>query len=77
MSHQDQYARGVRFNSADLFKALQWLTAGVDWSAIQMRKQSTWTPQWLTWTAILWAWSNEYPKVMLPHDATCEESSIM
>ncbi|MBT5018864.1 MAG: transposase [Planctomicrobium sp.] len=24
-----------------------------------MRKQSTWTPQWLTWTAILWAWSNE------------------
>ena len=59
MSHQDQYARGVRFNSADLFKALQWLTAGVDWSAIQMRKQSTWTPQWLTWTAILWAWSNE------------------
>ncbi|QDT32311.1 transposase [Thalassoglobus polymorphus] len=59
MSHQDRHARGVRLNSVDLFKALQWLTRGVDWSAIRMRKEATWTPQWLTWMAILWAWSNE------------------
>lgn len=59
MSHQDQHARSVQLNSADLFKALQWLTRGVDWSEIRMRKEATWTPQWLTWMAILWAWSNE------------------
>ncbi|QDT33730.1 hypothetical protein [Thalassoglobus polymorphus] len=59
MSHQDRHARSVQLNSVDLSKALQWLTRGVDWSAIRMRKEATWTPQWLTWMAILWAWSNE------------------
>ena len=59
MSHQDSNARGVQLNSVDLFKALQWLTRGVDWSGIRMRKEATWTPQWLAWMAILWAWSNE------------------
>lgn len=59
MSHQDRHARGVRLNSVDLFTALQWLTRGVDWSAIRMRSESSWTPQWLVWMAILWAWSNE------------------
>jgi hypothetical protein len=59
MSHQDRHARGVRLNSADLLKALQWLSRGTDWSAIRMRKESSRTPQWLAWTAILWAWSNE------------------
>ena len=59
MSHQDRHARGVQLNSADLLKALQWLSRGTDWSAIRMRSESTWTPQWLAWMAILWAWSNE------------------
>ena len=59
MSHQDRDARGVQRNSADLVKALQWLTRGADWSAVQMRSESSWTPQWLAWTAMLWAWSNE------------------
>lgn len=59
MSHQDRHARGVPLNSGDLFKTLQWLTRGADWSAVQMRSESSWTPQWLAWTAILWAWSNE------------------
>lgn len=59
MSHQDRHARGVQLNSVDLFKALQWLTSGVDWSAVQMRERSTWTPRSLTWAALLWVWSNE------------------
>lgn len=59
MSHQDRHARGVQTNSADLLKALQWLTRGVDWSEISLRKESSWAPQWLAWTAIVWAWSNE------------------
>lgn len=59
MSHQDRHARGVQFNSADLFSALQWLTRGTDWSVIRMRGESSWMPQWLAWTALLWAWSNE------------------
>ena len=59
MSHQDQDTQGIRLNSADLFQALQWLTRGTDWSAIRMRSESSWTPQSLAWTAILWAWSNE------------------
>lgn len=59
MSHQDRHAPGVQLNSADLGKALQWLTGGVDWSPVRMRQQATWTPRWLAWMAILWAWSNE------------------
>jgi hypothetical protein len=59
MSHQDRHAQRVRLNSADLLKALQWLSRGTDWSAIRMRKEASQTPQWLAWTAILWAWSNE------------------
>jgi hypothetical protein len=59
MSHQDRDARGVQLNSADLLKVLQWLTRGTDWSAVQMREDSSWMPHWLAWMAILWAWSNE------------------
>ncbi len=59
MSHQDLHARGMRLNSADLLKALQWLTGGADWSAVRMRSESSWKPQWLAWAAMLWAWSNE------------------
>lgn len=59
MSHQDQHARGVQHNSADLFKALQWLSVKVDWSEVRLRSECSWTPQWLAWAAILWAWSNE------------------
>ncbi|WP_197441658.1 hypothetical protein [Thalassoglobus polymorphus] len=39
-----------------MFTVLQWLTRGrlgVDWSAIRMRKEATWAPQWMIWTAIL------------------------
>lgn len=56
MSYQDRHARGVRLNSSDFLKALQWLSRGTD---IRMRKESSRTPQWLAWTAILWAWSNK------------------
>lgn len=59
MSHQDFHARGARWNSADLQAALQWLFAGVDWSAIRFRTECSWTAKWLAWTAILWAWSGE------------------
>jgi hypothetical protein len=59
MSHQDSHARGMRLNSADLLKALQWLTGGTDWSAVRMRSESSWKPQWLAWAAMLWALSNE------------------
>lgn len=59
MSHQDWHAHGVQRNSADLRNALQWLTQGFDSSAIRMRSESSWTPKWLAWTAVLWAWSNE------------------
>ncbi len=43
MSHQYRHARGVHLNSVDLFKTLQWLTRGADWSAVQMRGESSWT----------------------------------
>jgi hypothetical protein len=59
MSHQDLPARGLRTNSADLRSALQWLLAGVDLSAIRFRTDCTWSPQWLIWTSLLWAWSDE------------------
>lgn len=49
----------MQLNSADLFKALQCLTRDVDWSAIRMRSDASWSPKWLAWRAILWAWSNE------------------
>jgi IS4 transposase len=49
----------MRLNSADLLKALQWLTGGTDWSAVRMRSESSWKPQWLAWAVMLWAWSNE------------------
>ena len=73
MSHQDSYARGMRLNSADLLKALQWLTGGTDWSAVRMRSESSWKPQWLAWAAMLWALSNE---TTLTERFFCEQRMI-
>jgi Transposase DDE domain len=59
MSHQDRHARGVRGNSVDLLKALQWLMAGINWSHVSFRGDCTWTSRWLAAAALLWAWSDE------------------
>ena len=59
MSHQDPRAGSAPLKSADLFQALQWLSAGADFSAVRLRREYTWTPAWLVWTALCWAWSNE------------------
>jgi hypothetical protein len=59
MSHQDSHVGSVRRNSADLLQALQWLCAGADCSAVRLRGDCTWTPVWLVWTAVCWAWSHE------------------
>ena len=56
MSHQDSK---VRFNAVCLKQALQWLLAGVSWSTVKFRDDCSWTPQLLSWTALLWAWSDE------------------
>lgn len=55
MSHRDR----VRFNSSCLRMALLWLVGRIDWSSVRLRKDCTWTPQWLAMTALLWVWSDE------------------
>lgn len=59
MSHQDLHARGVRTNSADLRRALQWLISGVDWTHLKLRGDCSWSCQSLAWVALCWAWSAE------------------
>ena len=48
-----------RLNAEYLRLALQWLLVGAGWSVIGFRADCTWTPQWLSSTALLWAWSDE------------------
>lgn len=47
-------------NSVDLGRALQWILARVDWSAVGFRDDCSWTPRVLAAAAILWAWSDEW-----------------
>jgi hypothetical protein len=69
MSHQDFQVPVERLNAEDLRLALQWLFVGVGWSVIGFRADCTWTPQLLSSTALLWAWSNEGTLVERFHTA--------
>jgi hypothetical protein len=60
MAHQDQGRRGAaRSGAEELFQALHWLIANIDWRSIALRKDCTWTAWKLACTALLWAWSDE------------------
>lgn len=62
MSHQDSQNTGrgcVELNSAFLKLALHWLFGKADWSTIRWRSDCTWTPMFLSATALLWAVSGE------------------
>ena len=59
MSHQDFQVPAERLNAEYLRIALRWLFVGVGGSVIGFRADCTWTPQWLSSTALLWAWSHE------------------
>lgn len=69
MSHQDFKVPAVRLNAEYLRIALQWLFVGVGWSVIGFRGDCTWTPQLLSSTALLWAWSDELTLVERFHTA--------
>lgn len=60
MSHQDTVGlnESVPHHQA-LSDALNWLLRSADFSKATFRKECTWTPQGLIFTAILWAWSDE------------------
>ena len=60
MAHQDQGRQGAsRSCGDDLFTALRWITAKIDWRGIGLRKDCTWTPRNLVFAGLLWAWSDE------------------
>ena len=59
MAHQDLQVKPERWDAEYLRVALQWLFVGVGWSVVGFRADCTWTPQWLSSTALLWAWSSE------------------
>lgn len=59
MSHQDSKDSSERLNAEYLRLALQWLLVGAGWSVVGFRADCTWTPQLLSSTALLWAWSDE------------------
>jgi IS4 transposase len=60
MAHQDQGRCGAEGTGADeLYQALRWTTAKANWAPIQLRKDCTWTPWWLVFTALLWALSDQ------------------
>jgi hypothetical protein len=69
MSHQDFKVSVERLNAEYLRLALQWLFVGVSWSVIGFRADCTWTPQLLSSTALLWAWSHELTLVERFHTA--------
>jgi IS4 transposase len=75
MTHQDQGRNGsVCSHACDLHKALRWLMAGVSMSGIVFRPDCTWTPETLTFAALLWAWSDE--KTLLERFATARKIII-
>src|SRR3954447_3746531 len=60
MSHQDtEGPTGSALHHQALNEALDWLLKPVLLSEIRFRKDCTWTPKGLIFTAILWAWSDE------------------
>ena len=59
MSHRDKAGRAQRLNAGLLRVALQWLSRGIDWSAIRWRADCTWSPGLLAAAALVWAWSDE------------------
>jgi len=69
MSHQDFKVPAERLNAEYLRRALQWLFVGVGWSVIGFRADCTWTPQLLSSTVLLWAWSDEGTLVEWFHTA--------
>jgi hypothetical protein len=58
MSHQDKKVAGD-FNADYLKIALRWLLTGVCWSGVAFRAECSWTPEFLSSAALLWAWSDE------------------
>lgn len=60
MAHQDQGRQGAQRTCADdLFSAMNWITAKLDWRSIGLRKDCTWTAKLLAFAGLLWAWSDE------------------
>jgi IS4 transposase len=60
MRHQDHVGNvGERTHTDDLFRALNWMLAGITWSRITWRGECTWIPRQLACAALLWAWSDE------------------
>jgi hypothetical protein len=60
MAHQDQGRKNSqRTCTDDLFTALRWATAKMNWRGISLRKDCTWTPRMLAFAGLLFAWSDE------------------
>ena len=60
MAHQDQGWKSAQgTHTEDLGRALQWLVLSVNFTSITFRPDCTWTAEALTFTALLWAWSDE------------------
>lgn len=60
MAHQDRGRKPARGTHAhDLYCALRWLLAGVSLRGIVFRSNCTWTPKYLVFMGLLWAWSDE------------------
>jgi hypothetical protein len=60
MSHQDTVGdTGSGPHHQELRRVLEWLVTGADLTAIQFRKDCSWTPWGLVFAAILWAWSDQ------------------
>lgn len=60
MAHQDQGRKASPCSHAhDLHRALRWLLRGISLKEIALRRDCTWAPLTLAYTALLWAWSDE------------------
>ncbi len=72
MTHQDQGRNSAqRFNAQDLHCALKWLVTGISFASIVFRPDCTWTPQAMTFAALLWSWSDE--KTLTERFAICRK----
>ena len=60
MSHQDTDGL-IRLprQLQDLKHVLEWLLASVDFTGLRFRRDCSWTPTSLVFTALLWSWSDE------------------
>ena len=60
MSHQDTDGLTVSTpHHQDLKRTLDWIFRSVELTDVTFRRDCTWTPKGLVFTAILWAWSDE------------------